>query len=50
MTFAKPVGSNDIWSFPEFALGDGEKFIKPSCFRELMVNLKNIAEAVGKEL
>lgn len=40
----------EVHSNPECALCDGEESIKPSRFRDLMGNLKKIAEAVGREL
>jgi len=40
----------EVHSNPEFALCDGEESIKPTKFKELMHDLKKIAEAVGREL
>ena len=40
----------EVHSNPEYALCDGEESIKPSRFRELVVDLKKVAEAVGREL
>lgn len=40
----------EVHSNPECALCDGEESIKPSRFRDLMGDLKKIAEAVGREL
>lgn len=38
----------EVHSDPECALCDGEESIKPSRFKDLMCNLKKIAEAVGR--
>jgi len=40
----------EVHSDPECALCDGEESIKPSRFKDLMVSLKKIAEAVGREV
>ena len=40
----------EVHSNPECALCDGEESIKPKRFKELMIDLKKIAEAVGREL
>lgn len=40
----------EVHSNPECALCDGEESIKPSRFKDLMSDLKKIAEAVGREL
>jgi 3-deoxy-7-phosphoheptulonate synthase len=40
----------EVHSDPECALCDGEESIKPSRFKDLMANLKKVAEAVGREL
>ncbi len=40
----------EVHSNPECALCDGEESIKPTKFKELMLDLKKIAEAVGREL
>ncbi|UCE62675.1 MAG: 3-deoxy-7-phosphoheptulonate synthase [Nitrospirota bacterium] len=40
----------EVHSDPEFALCDGEESIKPSRFKDLMANLKKVAEAVDREL
>ena len=40
----------EVHSNPEYALCDGEESIKPTKFKELMQDLKKIAEAVGREL
>ena len=40
----------EVHSNPECALCDGEESIKPTKFKELMHDLKKIAEAVGREM
>jgi 3-deoxy-7-phosphoheptulonate synthase len=40
----------EVHSNPECALCDGEESIKPSKFKDLMQDLKKIAEAVGREV
>ncbi len=40
----------EVHSDPECALCDGEESIKPSRFKDLMSNLKKVAEAVGREI
>ncbi len=40
----------EVHSNPECALCDGEESIKPSKFKDLMGDLKKIAEAVGREV
>jgi 3-deoxy-7-phosphoheptulonate synthase len=40
----------EVHSNPECALCDGEESIKPTKFKELMHDLKKIAEAVGREI
>ncbi len=40
----------EVHSNPECALCDGEESIKPTKFKELMHDLKKIAEAVGREV
>jgi len=40
----------EVHSNPECALCDGEESLKPAKFKELMKDLKKIAEAVGREL
>ncbi len=40
----------EVHSNPECALCDGEESIKPTKFKDLMQDLKKIAEAVGREL
>ncbi|MBM4120096.1 MAG: 3-deoxy-7-phosphoheptulonate synthase [Nitrospira sp.] len=40
----------EVHSNPECALCDGEESIKPSKFRDLMQDIKKIAEAVGREV
>jgi len=40
----------EVHSNPECALCDGEESIKPSKFKDLMQDLKKIAEAVGREI
>jgi len=40
----------EVHSNPECAMCDGEESIKPSRFKDLMGDLKKIAEAVGREL
>jgi 3-deoxy-7-phosphoheptulonate synthase len=40
----------EVHSNPECALCDGEESLKPAKFKELMRDLKKIAEAVGREL
>src|SRR4029079_15527338 len=40
----------EVHSNPECALCDGEESIKPSKFKALMSDLRNIAKAVGREL
>ena len=40
----------EVHSNPECALCDGEESIKPSKFKDLMGDLKKIAEAVGREI
>lgn len=40
----------EVHSNPECALCDGEESIKPAKFKELMVEIKKIAQAVGREL
>src|SRR5438093_975446 len=40
----------EVHSNPEYALCDGEESIKPTKFKELMQDLKKIAEAIGREL
>ena len=40
----------EVPSNPECALCDGEESIKPTKFKELMHDLKKIAEAVGREM
>ena len=40
----------EVHSNPECALCDGEESIKPTKFKELMLDLKKVAEAVGREL
>ena len=40
----------EVHSNPECALCDGEESIKPTKFKELMQDLKKIAEAVGREI
>jgi 3-deoxy-7-phosphoheptulonate synthase len=40
----------EVHSNPECALCDGEESIKPTKFKELMHELKKIAEAVGREI
>ena len=40
----------EVHSNPECALCDGEESIKPTKFKELMHDLRKIAEAVGREL
>ncbi len=40
----------EVHSNPELALCDGEESIKPTKFKELMQDLRKIAEAVGREL
>jgi len=40
----------EVHSNPEYALCDGEESIKPVKFKELMQDLKKIAEAIGREL
>ena len=40
----------EVHSNPECALCDGEESIKPAKFKELMVEIKKIGQAVGREL
>ena len=40
----------EVHSNPECALCDGEESLKPTRFKDLMSDLKSIAEAVGREL
>ncbi len=40
----------EVHSNPECALCDGEESIKPNRFKDLMDDLKKVAEAVGREL
>ena len=40
----------EVHSNPECALCDGEESLKPSRFKDLMESLKQIAEAVGRDL
>jgi len=40
----------EVHSNPECAMCDGEESLKPHRFKELMGDLKKIAEAVGREL
>ena len=40
----------EVHSNPECALCDGEESLKPSRFKELMSNLRLLAQAVGREL
>jgi 3-deoxy-7-phosphoheptulonate synthase len=40
----------EVHSNPECALCDGEESIKPNKFRDLMQDIKKIAEAVGREV
>lgn len=40
----------EVHSNPECALCDGEESIKPSRFKDLMVDLQKIAEAVGRSI
>ncbi len=40
----------EVHSNPECALCDGEESIKPTKFKDLMQDLKKIAEAVGREI
>ena len=40
----------EVHSNPECALCDGEESIKPSKFKDLMQDVKKIAEAVGREV
>ena len=40
----------EVHSNPECALCDGEESLKPTRFKDLMADLKPIAEAVGREL
>jgi 3-deoxy-7-phosphoheptulonate synthase len=40
----------EVHSNPECALCDGEESIKPSKFKDLMQDIKKIAEAVGREV
>lgn len=40
----------EVHSNPECALCDGEESIKPAKFKELMVEMKRIGQAVGREL
>ena len=40
----------EVHSNPECALCDGEESLKPAKFKELMKDLKKVAEAVGREL
>lgn len=40
----------EVHSNPECALCDGEESLKPAKFKELMKDLKKIAEAVGREI
>jgi 3-deoxy-7-phosphoheptulonate synthase len=40
----------EVHSNPECALCDGEESIKPNKFKDLMQDIKKIAEAVGREL
>src|SRR2546422_4973301 len=40
----------EVHSNPECALCDGEESLKPSKFKELMKDLKKIAEAVDREI
>ena len=35
---------------PEHALSDGDQSLKPERFRELMVNLRTLAQAIGREV
>ncbi|NKB81664.1 MAG: 3-deoxy-7-phosphoheptulonate synthase [Nitrospirales bacterium] len=40
----------EVHSNPECAMCDGEESLKPSRFNNLMIDLKKVAEAVGREL
>jgi 3-deoxy-7-phosphoheptulonate synthase len=40
----------EVHSNPECALCDGEESLKPTKFKELMQDLRNIAEAIGREI
>jgi 3-deoxy-7-phosphoheptulonate synthase len=40
----------EVHSNPECALCDGEESLKPSRFKDLMNDLKKVAQAVGREL
>jgi 3-deoxy-7-phosphoheptulonate synthase len=40
----------EVHSNPECALCDGEESIKPNKFKDLMQDIKKIAEAVGREV
>jgi 3-deoxy-7-phosphoheptulonate synthase len=40
----------EVHSNPECALCDGEESLKPTKFKELMHDLRNIADAVGREI
>jgi 3-deoxy-7-phosphoheptulonate synthase len=40
----------EVHSNPECALCDGEESLKPTKFKELMQDLRNIAEVVGREI
>ena len=40
----------EVHSNPECALCDGEESIKPSKFKDLVQDLKKIAEAIGREV